>query len=172
MIEKNIGMQQASKSPEEIIKLYEKDVKKLSDSKLSAFINEILSNKGAVSAEDIIYSDARHEEDLRNQNKTEEYNKTSKSSLHLKDIDGEYVPIGSTITGFINGKKIKIDKMNTGFGGTIDGQKISEEDAKKIFENFFSIAEERTKRIDALKKENLEIKRQKTTAGDVNEILK
>lgn len=141
-------------------KSYENEVKKSADSGLSKFIKKILNDSETIEVSEIIFSDAKHEDGLRNSGDKETFEKTQNSSLRLReyvDTLRDVVPSAIStleINGIINGKKIKIshpDGVNI-YEGAIDGQKISKDDAENIWNKYYDVALERTQRLENIKK--------------------
>jgi hypothetical protein len=158
-----MGMNPLERTADEISELnkkrnqYKKDVKDVSCSELRAFIDKILLHDGTFSAEEVVYSDAKYADDLFNKGETELLDEVNNTSIILENRDYTDTFPGDEMTGYIDGKKIEI--CTIGFPmfpikAKIDGKKISEEDAKKIFNKYFKIANERKERLNAIYREN------------------
>lgn len=142
---------------------YFEEAKRSADSTLGKFVKKILNNTTIIDVEEIIYSDAKHEDDLRTSGDEIKLDKTKKSSLIIE----EHVNIGKSviptymISGIIGGKKIIISRsegMNNknNFKGTVDGQQLSDEDAENIWNKYVDVAMERTRRLEDIKKSKLD----------------
>jgi len=166
------------------LKPYEKEVKSNTTSPERAFINRILGLAGAaaglhgaaVSSEEIIYSDAERENELRKGKLTKENAEEINSRLTLSPMRNNLeTKEAELMEGIIDGKKIIIKHglkgVNFDCVGTIDGHEILAEDAKAIFEKYKQIALDRTARIASigLEKENQKENISRKKEGEVND---
>jgi len=73
--------------------------------------------------------------------------------------DPRYQPVEYALDGVINGKKVSlhVDVSENTYKGSIDGQELPQNQAKKIFDDYLEVAKERTgKIIQAMRQRNTE----------------
>lgn len=177
-LEKGFGAPE-QKTPEEISdfekqrKQYEKTVKQDADSSLKQFIKNILG-KSSVTVEDIMFSDAEHENELRSKVEAGDAEKVEDPAFNVKFKTGGPLSFPKLwATGYIDGKKVEIIESYPGDlypSARIDGEDVGTEDSKTIYDKYFASALDRSDRIERLRSEEGKTEVEKTKEK-VNNIL-
>ncbi|EKD66097.1 MAG: hypothetical protein ACD_49C00066G0021 [uncultured bacterium (gcode 4)] len=168
-------------------RIYEKVVKKSSDHFLDRFVQKIIWLSDNIRAEsDVMYSDWERQNYLGTdwavllENLTGlDKNLEIRSSLLLTSTFNKNIGSYDEIKWLIDDKEVFItcsreDKKEGSiysYKWAIDWQKITDEDARMIFEKYYDIAKKRTDRIDNIRSENVKIWIRKKTGAAVEGIL-
>lgn len=157
-------------------KEYDKSTKELVKQYGGSFFHRLLG-AGLITKEEIVKMDADMENEALDKVKANPDDATAKEYLNklqnsnlimdtflnetgsLFDTPRKYSDIRTKLEGSINGKntfilKSEITKDNESYSGHVDDNKLNQEEAKSIFENYFPIAKERTLKIQEIVKEN------------------
>ena len=164
-------------------RIYSEVVKKSSDNILEKFIQRIAIWPDGIRTDmDVMYSDYEHERDIRGHLKNENNKKDELRSALILNIytNDSWVAKKQEIKWLIDDKKVNItcviyknsdDKDVRYYSWTIDWQKITSEDALRIFDNYYIIAKKRTDRIEAIRIQKVKIWIRKKTGEIVDSIL-
>lgn len=162
------------------IKDYEKNASKLAQS-YNTFVENLLG-KGLISKEDVIQIDAEMENELRDQMSEEEFKSFSESDLALsekKEVNHdshkkERINIGpkdyevktsSLLSGKLNDQDVEMQrekfeytpkfgiKDQYKFSGSMDGEKLSPEESKRLFSKYYKFQKDRLNKLENLLKE-------------------